>query len=109
MRLPKFFGKPKKPNLIVRRIVGDSMSPTLRQGRIVVALCRTHFLQVGDVIVLRHDGLEKIKRIKRIDPRFGVYVVGDNPARSTDSRHFGWVPVADVLGRLIWPRATSNR
>lgn len=80
------------------------MLPTLRSGQIVLAICRTHFLVSGDVVIVQHDGLEKIKRIKRVDPRYGIYVVGDNPSQSTDSRHFGWIDLDEVIGRVIWPR-----
>lgn len=37
-----------------------------------------------------------------------VYLVGDNPARSRDSRAFGPVPIRSVVGRVrvrYWPSA----
>jgi signal peptidase I len=37
-----------------------------------------------------------------------VYVVGDNTSASVDSRHFGPIPMADVMGRVVnAPPATS--
>lgn len=56
------------------------------------------------MVIIRHDGLEKIKRIKRVDPQHGIYVLGDNPGCSTDSRHFGWIDRDAVVGRVVWPR-----
>jgi len=103
MKLQRSFGKPKKPKLVsIRRIMGESMMPTLRPGTMVIAL-RPHTLRPGDIVIITHNGLEKIKRIKQIE-NAQVFVVGDNPAHSTDSRMFGWLNRATVTGRVIWPR-----
>jgi nickel-type superoxide dismutase maturation protease len=91
--------KPKKPKLfIVRRVAGDSMAPTLTQGAIVLAW-RPRRLAVGDIVVLRHKGLEKIKRITAIQDE-QIFVTGDNLHASTDSRHFGWLPRSTVIAKL---------
>lgn len=78
------------------------MRPTFRPGQLVVVIpgCR---LRVGDVVMIRHDGLEKIKRIARLDDA-RLYVLGDNPSASTDSRTFGWVGVESVVGKVVWPK-----
>jgi type IV secretory pathway protease TraF len=53
--------------------------------------------------MLRHDGREKIKRLALT--RAGrIYVLGDNPPMSTDSRDFGWLPEETIVATLIWPR-----
>jgi nickel-type superoxide dismutase maturation protease len=86
----------------VRRVAGESMVPTLTPGRIVlVRSFRT--LRVGEVVIVRHDGLEKIKRITMLEDGL-VFVTGDNPEQSTDSRSFGWLPEELVVGKLLWPR-----
>ena len=87
---------------MIRRIVGGSMLPHLTPGKVVFGW-RAHRLKIGDVVILFHDGLEKIKRIDHIDGE-KLYVLGDNPVMSTDSRQFGLVERSQVLARIVWPR-----
>ncbi len=87
---------------VIRRVVGGSMLPRLTPGRIVFGW-RTGRLRIGDVVILWHDGLEKIKRIDHVEDG-KLYVLGDNPDASTDSRDFGLIDRAQVLARIIWPR-----
>lgn len=49
--------------LFLRRVVGHSMNPTLREGQIVVAssLFRA---KTGDVVIAKVNGIEVVKRIK---------------------------------------------
>lgn len=91
-----------KAPFLLRRVVGASMAPTLRGGQLV--LVRRGAWRVGDIVLLEHDGLEKVKRVVKTDGA-RVYVAGDNAGQSTDSRHFGWLPRASVRGRLVWPRS----
>ena len=97
-----------------RRVTGDSMEPALRRGDVLVVLPRWVRWRVGHVVVARDPRLpsrELIKRVVSIDAG-GVVLHGDRPDRSTDSRTFGAVPEASVLGRAVrvWPprrRATA--
>jgi len=82
------------------------MVPTLKPGQLVV-LAGVHTLRVGDIVMVRHDGLEKIKRISQLKDG-NVYLLGDNPAASTDSRDFGWVARNQVIGTLLWPRYSGE-
>jgi len=82
--------------------MGNSMVPFLPDGTIVI-MCRTRHLRPGQVVLFRHEGLDKIKRIVRVQGT-QLYVQGDNLAASTDSRSFGWIDRATVVGRVIWPR-----
>lgn len=92
---------------MLRQVSGASMLPAFAPGRIVIAV-RFRRLRPGQVVIISHNGSEKIKRIREI--RFGrVFVLGDNPAESTDSRSFGALPVAAVQARVIWPRRSSLR
>jgi len=91
--------------LLIRRVVGESMLPKLRPGQIVVGW-RSDRPKVGDIVVIRHGSLEKIKRVGRVEGH-KVYVLGDNANASTDSRQFGYVNRTQIIGCVIWPRAKT--
>jgi nickel-type superoxide dismutase maturation protease len=87
---------------MIRRVSGNSMLPTLRPGRIVIGMASYRSLKPGDLVVIYHDGLDKIKRVQAVkDSR--LFVVGDNPHNSMDSRTFGWLPSSVVLAKVVWP------
>ena len=109
-------------------IRGDSMAPTLRPDDLALAVA-TGPLRVGDVVVLEHParpGLELVKRITAGPGDLGSdarvlgpgewWVEGDDPMRSTDSRHFGSVRTDRIRARVVlvvWPpsrlRVVSRR
>lgn len=85
---------------MLRRVVGISMTPTLYPGQVVYIRRWFYKPQINDIVMVRHGGLEKIKRVTRIEAG-GLYITGDNPQASTDSRQFGLVPLQSVLGKVI--------
>ena len=97
--------KPALP-VVLRRVVGDSMYPTLESDQLIV-LRRGAPVDVGDIVVFRYEGREKIKRIHGIEGEF-LYVLGDNPRFSTDSRHFGYIPRRSVIGKVTFPRTEKK-
>jgi phage repressor protein C with HTH and peptisase S24 domain len=91
---------------VIRRVVGESMSPTLRPGCYVVAI-RTwpiggRLVRPGQIIIAEHDGLEKIKRVVRKEGR-SVFLLGDNLEASKDSRQFGWLDIRHVRALVLYP------
>ncbi|MES2971572.1 MAG: nickel-type superoxide dismutase maturation protease [Patescibacteria group bacterium] len=89
--------------LIIRRVNGHSMIPSLPPGTLVVGYKYFRKLKPGHVVVVTHDKKEKIKRIDQINKQ-EVFLLGDHPDTSTDSRHFGWLPSENISARIIWPR-----
>jgi nickel-type superoxide dismutase maturation protease len=81
------------------RVSGDSMLPTYKPGDTLLAL-RWFRPRAGQVVVAFHGGLPLIKRVATIDAT-GVTLLGDNPAQSIDSRHFGPVPPNQLEAKII--------
>ena len=93
--------------LLVRRTVrlrvdGASMEPTLAAGDHVIAL-RLRRPRAGDIVAVRDPRLPTRTMVKRVRSVSAgdVFVVGDDPGHSTDSRHFGAVPRELVRGVVI--------
>ena len=76
------------------------MHPNLCEGHIVFAT-KLVKPKAGRVIIFRHDGLEKIKRVKFVESE-GLYVVGDNLPQSQDSRRFGLIKKDSVVGTVMF-------
>jgi nickel-type superoxide dismutase maturation protease len=106
-----------RSHLLRMRVEGLSMVPVLGPGDRILVL-RTHSLSIGDIAVLKDpDAPERtvVKRVTGVEWN-SLRVEGDNLAASHDSRHFGAVPLEDVIGRVLWcywtayePPATSRR
>lgn len=96
-------------------VTGPSMSPALRHGdQLLVWWCgRRTPSRPGSVVVVRlPDGVLAVKRLVRREPDGSVWVEGDNPYGSTDSRTFGALPPEAVVGRVflrLWPRPGHAR
>ena len=105
MKLQRFSGKQKKfkSPILLRHIVGKSMLPSFQEGGLLVAFTWFTGLKPRDVVIIRHEGREKVKRVHKV--RGGkLFVLGDNSEFSTDSRDFGWLPLEVVTAKVIWPR-----
>ena len=95
-------------------VFGPSMQPTLAPGDRVLALRRrmARPLRVGDIVVLKTDGRNLIKRLAamggmpvpgeagRTVPAGSLWLLGDGQ-ESFDSRHFGAVDDDDVIGLVV--------
>ena len=93
------------------------MQPTLEPGdRVLVRrLGASPMLPLGSVVVTWHPKRSKlrlIKRLKRVEGA-GLWLLGDNPDESTDSRQLGPIPrsllLGEVVGRLPSGRSEQGR
>jgi nickel-type superoxide dismutase maturation protease len=95
----------------IRRVLveGPSMVPTLRAGDTVVVWLRPVRPRPGIVVLaeLPDAGLV-VKRVTAVRTDGSVWLEGDNPFGSTDSRQIGGVDPAVLRGRVLvrlWPPA----
>jgi nickel-type superoxide dismutase maturation protease len=92
----------------VVEVAGPSMGPTLVPGdRLLTVPARRRWLRAGQVVVLTDPGDPAhlvVKRVRRVSGD-RVEVVGDDPARSTDSRRWGTVPASSIrrIALTRWP------
>ncbi|MCB4398495.1 nickel-type superoxide dismutase maturation protease [Synechococcus sp. MU1625] len=90
---------------LLLRIEGRSMQPTLEPGdRVLVRRLNSNStLRLGSVLVTWHPqrtNLRLIKRLNRLDST-GLWLLGDNPAESTDSRQLGPVATSLLIGEVV--------
>ena len=86
------------------KVVGHSMEPTFREGRVVWVSNWSYLVgkpKVGDVVVAKHSaGRILLKRIIEVSQK-GVVVVGDNQGDSLDSRTFGEIKFNQIVGKVL--------
>lgn len=86
-------------------VADTSMRPTLEPGdRLLIA--RWLPIKAGDVVVVRDPRAPTtflVKRVSASASSAGLEVRGDNPNVSRDSREFGLVSRALIVGR-VWVR-----
>lgn len=80
------------------------MAPRLLDGRVVLVTRWFSKPKIGDVVMVQHDGKEKMKRITQLEGK-RVFITGDNRLQSTDSNDFGWLEREAVIAKLLWPRS----
>lgn len=79
------------------------MLPTLKEGQDILSINWFVKPKVGDVVVIKKEGKEMIKRVTKIlDREKMIMVEGDNREESTDSRDFGPVNMDQVIGKVIF-------
>lgn len=88
------------------RVSGNSMLPLLKPGEDVLIDRQAYkgkIPQPQDLIVAFHPNKPELKIIKRIaivNRDCGVFLLGDNPLESTDSRDFGVISLDALYGKV---------
>jgi phage repressor protein C with HTH and peptisase S24 domain len=83
------------------------MLPVLPPETLVIGLGIFRRPKVGKVVMIIHEGKEKIKRIERVEDD-KIFVTGDNPSSSTDSNHFGLIYAGYIKGHIVYPRKLTK-
>lgn len=93
----RFLAKPVATVLVA----GDSMLPTYASGDWLVAT-RKRRITPGQVVVIERESRPGILLIKRVLRAEGQkwWVEGDNASASDDSRSFGAIDEAEIVGRI---------
>ena len=82
----------------IYRVAGDSMMPTYKAGDTLLGWSWFH-PKVGQVVIA-WQGRTVVKRVAKITET-GIWLKGDNAARSTDSRTLGPVRRDHVQSKII--------
>ncbi|MEP6902599.1 MAG: nickel-type superoxide dismutase maturation protease [Actinomycetota bacterium] len=84
-------------------VEGDSMLPTLKNGDGIL-IDADAVISEGDIVLAKHPFKKSViilKRLAEIDENGNYFLVGDNPAESTDSRTFGAISAKHILGKAV--------
>lgn len=92
--------------IMIRRVQGHSMLPVLPPGTLVFGWRWFKRLKPQKVVIFVRQQRETIKRIDHIATE-GLFVMGDHPEASTDSRHYGLIQPDSVESVVIWPRTAK--
>lgn len=104
-------------NFRVSYISGNSMHPTLKNNSLIIIdkyLYKIFDIQRGDILILQIKNEEVIKRLAFLpgeNAEFNnetislknneIYILGDNPKESIDSRNFGPVNTKNIIGKIF--------
>ena len=95
------------------------MYPTLKPGDWILVekidSRKVEFLEfeklVNEIVTVKINGRDQIKRLKQVRQgstgEIEIYLLGDNPEYSTDSRQLGFLP-ADSLTGVFYKRYGQN-
>lgn len=104
-----------KSVFLIGYVPTESMEPTIEKGSYIVGIRIFSELEVGDIIIFRHDGKLLVKRIAAVAgetverddnyieiPESCFYVLGDNAQASHDSRYWEnpFVKAEDIIAKL---------
>lgn len=85
-------------------VSGHSMIPTLNPGQNILVFNWFYIFvkpKIGDIVVIKVGSKEMVKRVRSIVDR-NIFVMGDNPTDSLDSRKFGPIGKNQIIGKVVW-------
>jgi signal peptidase I len=104
-------------NFRVSYVIGNSMHPTLKNNTLIIIdkyFFKIFEIKRGDILVITLNKEEMIKRIaylpgesfenegKKITlEKNEIYLLGDNPKESIDSRDYGPVNTRNIIGKIF--------
>ncbi len=104
-------------NFRVSFINGNSMLPTLKNNSMIIVdqyLYKLFTIKKEDILIFRVENEEVIKRIHGLPgetietkerqltlKKDEIYVLGDNPKESIDSRMYGPLKINNIVGRIF--------
>lgn len=91
--------------LYIRRVVGQSMLPTLRPGQICLFV-KSHRFKDGDIVLAHADGRPVVKRAHKKGPHWQLR--GDNYQATNVYVVSPQARENKLVGRLMWPRRQSQ-
>ena len=88
------------------KVKEQSMEPWIREGDFVLVNKMSYLFlkpKIGHVVVARHPQKPGTLLLKRIaKEKNGMYwLEGDFVLKSIDSRHFGWLKIDFLIGKVI--------
>ncbi len=93
------------------KVIGHSMHPTLHDGDIILC-CRIpvifEIFKANRMYVFQSEsGVLAIKRLRdcvtrRPSLKKVVYLLGDNPEESYDSRQYGYIKAEHIVAVVLW-------
>lgn len=84
---------------MLRRVEGESMSPVLRPGQLVIASAWKQ-PTLNSIVIADIGGHEVVKRVAGIIDD-AIELRGDNQTMSMDSRHYGLVSRRRIIGTVL--------
>lgn len=87
--------------IYLRRVVGQSMLPTLRPGQICVFV-KTSRYEHGDVVLAKAEGRPVVKRVHMIGEE--THLKGDNHQVSANYIITRRNRTNKIKAKLVWPR-----